>query len=235
MLQFLPLRLAPEFSAHGLMVGCIALLLAGALPSHAQNAPPPVAPETAPATGTQGIIEALKPRTRAYLPGGGRNIVVREDPVPAAAAASAPPAVPPTSPTSALFNPIQPPALTPVSPGGSEPAAPASYSMAVQFDYASAHIRADSQQALGQLADALKSPELVGSRFRIEGHTDASGSPADNLKLSQRRAEEVRRFLLARGVGAERVMALGMGAKEPANPADPLAAENRRVRIVTLE
>jgi outer membrane protein OmpA-like peptidoglycan-associated protein len=107
--------------------------------------------------------------------------------------------------------------------------------MEVQFDYASARIRPESLPALTQLALALKSPDLSGDRFVIEGHTDASGAASDNLKLSQRRAEEVRRFLQSKGVSTERLRALGMGSKEPANARDPMAAENRRVRIVNLE
>jgi outer membrane protein OmpA-like peptidoglycan-associated protein len=88
---------------------------------------------------------------------------------------------------------------------------------------------------LGNLVAAMLSPELRSSRFVIEGHTDARGVQALNQRLSQERAEEVRLYLVALGVSPARLKAVGKGAAEPANPLDPLADENRRVRVVTLE
>jgi outer membrane protein OmpA-like peptidoglycan-associated protein len=88
---------------------------------------------------------------------------------------------------------------------------------------------------LGNLVAALLSPELKGQRFVIEGHTDASGSTASNLRLSQARADEVRLYLVALGVHPSRLRAVGKGSSEPANARDPLSADNRRVRVVTLE
>ncbi len=78
----------------------------------------------------------------------------------------------------------------------------------------------------------MLSAELRSQRFVIEGHTDASGSPAQNLRLSRERAEQVRLYLVTLGVAGERLSAVGKGASEPVNAADPRAAENRRVRVV---
>lgn len=117
------------------------------------------------------------------------------------------------------------------------PAAPPprpSLSLLIQFDFNSAHVRPESQQALANLAQALKSPELSESRFAVEGHTDSKGRADYNLKLSQQRADAVRSLLAHNGVGESRLSAVGKGSAEPANPADPQAAENRRVRIVNL-
>lgn len=110
-----------------------------------------------------------------------------------------------------------------------------SLSLLIQFDFNSASVKPESQQALVNLAQALQSSELVESRFAIEGHTDAKGRADYNLKLSQQRAEGVRNILVRQGVTPSRLSALGKGSSELSNEADPLAAENRRVRIVNLD
>ncbi|RQO73354.1 OmpA family protein [Aquitalea sp. FJL05] len=108
-------------------------------------------------------------------------------------------------------------------------------SLAIQFDPNSVQISSASQQALARLASALQSSELRDFHFLIEGHTDAKGLPAYNRKLSQLRADAVRKLLITRGVAAQQLRALGKGSDEPANKADPYAAENRRVRIVNTD
>lgn len=122
------------------------------------------------------------------------------------------------------------------APAGAEAAvAPRpSLSLLIQFDFNSARVKPESQQALANLAQALQSRELADARFAIEGHTDAKGRVDYNLKLSQQRADAVRNFLAQHGVTETRLAAVGKGASEPANEADPLAPENRRVRIVNL-
>lgn len=108
--------------------------------------------------------------------------------------------------------------------------------LSIQFEYASATISPASRELLQRLASAMKSPALAGNRFRIEGHTDASGGAAANLALSQKRALAVSQFLKeASGVDANRMTAWGLGSSTLANAGDPLAAENRRVVIVSLE
>lgn len=110
-----------------------------------------------------------------------------------------------------------------------------SIALAINFESNSYKISQDSRQMLANLAQALRSAELADSRFLIEGHTDAKGSPVHNRKLSQQRAEQVRRDLIARGVASKRLIARGMGSDHPANPSDPFAPENRRVRIVNID
>jgi len=119
---------------------------------------------------------------------------------------------------------------------GAAPAEPRpNLSLAIHFEPNSARVRPESGPLLGNLVAAMLSPELRSSRFVIEGHTDARGVQALNQRLSQERAEEVRLYLVALGVSPARLKAVGKGAAEPANPLDPLADENRRVRVVTLE
>lgn len=116
---------------------------------------------------------------------------------------------------------------------GDEPRA--ALSLMIRFDFGSAIVRDESLNTIDTLAKALNSPQLAGSRFAVEGHTDAAGAVAYNLKLSELRARAVRDILVERGVEPQRLVASGKGASEPANVADPLAPENRRVRIVNLE
>ncbi len=67
----------------------------------------------------------------------------------------------------------------------------------------------------------------------VIGHTDKVGSDAFNDPLSRQRAEVVRSALLARGIAADKVVAIGRGKREPVVPTAEGVAEarNRRVEI----
>ena len=108
-------------------------------------------------------------------------------------------------------------------------------SLLIQFDFNSARVRPQSEQALSNLAQALQAPQLQNSHFAVEGHTDAKGSAEYNLRLSQQRAQAVAEFLQVHGVAPERLVAAGKGSTALAKPEQPFAAENRRVRIVNLD
>jgi outer membrane protein OmpA-like peptidoglycan-associated protein len=119
--------------------------------------------------------------------------------------------------------------------GGSEPAGPPSIDLQVQFAYDSAALGTDALIVLQRLGEALGDPRLAQYSFVIAGHTDARGSDAYNLDLSQRRANSVRDFLAGRhGIARTRMMALGHGETQPADPANPDAAINRRVQVVNI-
>jgi len=106
--------------------------------------------------------------------------------------------------------------------------------MNIQFEFNSAKITPDSGDALQQLSIAMKSEQLQGSRFMIEGHTDAKGTAKYNLDLSARRAQSVVGYLKSQGIDIGRLEPVGKGFNELLNEEDPLAAENRRVRIVAV-
>lgn len=107
--------------------------------------------------------------------------------------------------------------------------------IAVQFEYASARITPASAATLTRLAAAMKAEALADRHFRIEGHTDSSGNPLNNTRLSGRRAESVRNFLAAAGVDQARLSTIGLGSAIPADAANPEGAVNRRVVILSLE
>ena len=110
-----------------------------------------------------------------------------------------------------------------------------SVSLLIQFDFDSANVRPESMPSIERLSRAIGSPELASYRFAIEGHTDAQGRADYNRRLSELRARRVKDILVQAGVDPNRLYAVGKGSSEPANPADPRAAENRRVRIVNLD
>jgi len=204
----------------------------------AQAAPPAApAPRPPPAeTDIQAMIEALMPSASRSM----RNLVVRQTAEAAAASAA-------SSASSATATMSAPPAEAAVAAAGGPAAAsavaaaaitqgpPPSLALAIQFEPNSARVRPASGAVLGSLVAAMQSPELKGSRFLIEGHADPRGSAAQNQRLSQERAEEVRLYLVSLGVHPARLRAVGKGASQPAEAGDPGAAANRRVRVVTLE
>ncbi|MET3521396.1 MULTISPECIES: OmpA family protein [Mesorhizobium] len=108
--------------------------------------------------------------------------------------------------------------------------AAAGLDMLINFNLDSAELMPDAQAKLGEFAKALKDNRLKAQSFVVEGYTDASGSPAYNKGLSERRAESVTAFLLSNGIEASRVTPVGLGATHPrvANPYDPV---NRRVEM----
>jgi len=88
---------------------------------------------------------------------------------------------------------------------------------------------------LEQLGTALISPELAHARFRVAGHTSATGSAAHNLRLSQARARAVRTYLLEHfSIAPERIEATGYGSSRPLPNFPPNALQQRRVEISAL-
>lgn len=103
----------------------------------------------------------------------------------------------------------------------------------VLFDFDKAEIRLDAAGALGQLATVLRG--FPDGTARLEGHTDAKGDAAYNQRLSQRRAEAVKAWLVAReGIAAERLTTSGLGEGRPMASNDDEAGRqrNRRVEVI---
>jgi outer membrane protein OmpA-like peptidoglycan-associated protein len=75
--------------------------------------------------------------------------------------------------------------------------------------------------------------EYPNARFSVQGHTDSQGPAANNQKLSESRANAVRDFLIAEGIGAGRLTAAGFGEDQPiaTNKTRAGRKENRRVEI----
>ncbi len=115
------------------------------------------------------------------------------------------------------------------------PPVPSQLQLMVQFEFNSAKVSTTSADLLKKLASAMNAPELARSRFLIEGHTDAVGTAAYNQDLSERRAAAVKQILIGQGaVDTARLLTVGRGSTQLVDTADPKAAANRRVRVVSM-
>jgi len=89
-----------------------------------------------------------------------------------------------------------------------------------------------AEERLAEVAKALA--DNPNRSIVIEGHTDSTGSVSANDDLSRRRAESVGAYLIAHGVQADRIRAVGMGSRRPIadNATVEGRANNRRVEII---
>jgi OmpA-OmpF porin, OOP family len=115
--------------------------------------------------------------------------------------------------------------------GGATASAPKALALPVQFSFDSADILPSARAQLDALAEGVRL--LPKNRqVAIEGHTDAQGGEDYNARLSMRRAQSVKRYLVAQhGIDASRLRAIGMGEYETLPGRAPLAPENRRVQF----
>ena len=108
--------------------------------------------------------------------------------------------------------------------------------VAIQVNFAvdKADILADSQPQIEQVLALLREDPAL--RLSIDGHTDASGDAAHNLRLSEARASSVVAALTGQGIDASRLEAKGHGQAQPVadNATDDGRAKNRRVELVRL-
>src|SRR5690606_29379654 len=104
----------------------------------------------------------------------------------------------------------------------------------VNFAIDSADILPDSQPQIDQVLALLRGDPSL--RLSIDGHTDATGDAAHNLRLSEARARSVLAALTAQGIEASRLEAKGHGQSQPVadNATDEGRARNRRVELVRL-
>jgi outer membrane protein OmpA-like peptidoglycan-associated protein len=104
----------------------------------------------------------------------------------------------------------------------------------VSFQSGSARLDPGSYVELDSIAKVLQANPTL--RVEIGGHTDNSGTPADNQHLSTLRAEAVRNYLVAKGVPFQQMVARGYGATVPRSPDNTPQgkAANRRVEIKPL-
>ncbi len=103
----------------------------------------------------------------------------------------------------------------------------------VLFTSGKATLLPSAQAKLSEVANELTKQD-PDSKIVVEGHTDSQGSDAFNRDLSQRRAENVREYLVSHGIAADRVTAKGFGPDRPVgdNNSPEGRANNRRVEIV---
>ena len=102
------------------------------------------------------------------------------------------------------------------------------------FDFDKATIRSESANELDRLIKLLT--DNPGIRIELGSHTDAKGSDAYNMKLSQQRSESVVNYLIGKGIAASRLEAKGYGETVPiaTNDNDEGRQQNRRTEFKIL-
>ncbi len=102
---------------------------------------------------------------------------------------------------------------------------------AITFQRASAELDRRSHKTLDALAQIVKG--CPGFNIEVEGHTDNEGEPDRNQRLSERRANSVRDYLVRAGVPESSLAAIGYGEAKPrvANDSPANMALNRRIEF----
>ena len=139
-------------------------------------------------------------------------------------------------------SPPPPVAPTPVAPAAPTAAAPAvaaplitsekvSFSADALFDFDKAVLKPEGKSKLDDLSSKLQGINL--EVIIAVGHTDSVGGDSYNQKLSVRRAEAVKAYLVSKGIEKNRVYTEGKGEKQPVadNKTAEGRAKNRRVEI----
>lgn len=163
------------------------------------------------AVGKEKLVVLVKPRSAGSSRAPSANL----------ARASSRPAATASRPSNAMK----------VVPKSCISAAPDALNMCLGFALGSAELTPSAMEQAQVFAAALKRNPGSGN-FRIEGHTDSSGTVEQNAVLSRRRAESVVAYLVSQGVPAARLTAEGYGFSKPKpglRASNPL---NRRVEIV---
>ena len=144
------------------------------------------------------------------------------------------PPAPVVAPPVAVAPPPPPPVVAPVAPPA-PPAPPAAtkvtYAADAFFDFNKSVIKPEGKAKLDDLVGKIKDINL--EVIIAVGHTDAVGGDAYNQKLSIRRSEAVKAYLVSKGIEKNRVYTEGKGEKQPVadNKTSEGRAKNRRVEI----
>ena len=101
----------------------------------------------------------------------------------------------------------------------------------LNFEFGKAEIKKESLPYLDTLADTML--KAKNWKLDIEGHTDDKGGDEFNMKLSQSRADSVKKYLVSKGISADVITAKGFGETKPLVPNDSDAnrEKNRRVEF----
>ena len=152
--------------------------------------------------------------------------------------AVAPAPAPAPAPRAAAPAPAPAPKAAPAPAPAPRPAAPApaaaskvTYAADAFFDFDKAVLKPEGKAKLDDLASKVKAINL--EVIIAVGHTDSVGADAYNQKLSVRRAEAVKAYLVSKGIEKNRVYTEGKGEKQPVadNKTAEGRAKNRRVEI----
>jgi outer membrane protein OmpA-like peptidoglycan-associated protein len=100
----------------------------------------------------------------------------------------------------------------------------------IDFKFSQAELKTSSYPILDEIVALLKDKAV---KIKVEGHSSLEGNAKTNLKLSQDRAENVKKYLVSKGIAAERITATGYGSTRPLvkGSSEKANMQNRRVEI----
>jgi len=139
--------------------------------------------------------------------------------------------VAPKAAPAAAPAPVAPKAAAPAPAPAPAAATKVTYAADAFFDFDKAVLKKEGKAKLDDLTGKVKAINL--EVIIAVGHTDSVGSDAYNQKLSVRRAEAVKAYLVSKGIEKNRVYTEGKGEKQPVadNKTTEGRAKNRRVEI----
>jgi OmpA-OmpF porin, OOP family len=137
----------------------------------------------------------------------------------------------PAAPPVVVAPPAPPPVVAPPAPPAPPAATKVTYAADAFFDFNKSVIKPEGKAKLDDLVGKIKDINL--EVIIAVGHTDSVGSDAYNQKLSIRRSEAVKAYLVSKGIEKNRVYTEGKGEKQPVadNKTAEGRAKNRRVEI----
>ncbi len=105
----------------------------------------------------------------------------------------------------------------------------------IYFDFNSANLDSRSNVTLDSLVEKMKLVAVM--KIHIIGHTSSDGGTDFNKKLSDKRAESVKNYLIAHGIDKARLSSEGLGETQPIVPNDTEENKkrNRRVEFIRIE
>jgi len=159
----------------------------------------------------------------------------KPEPKPAPPPAPTPPPPPPPKPAPPPPAPAPAPEKPKPEPEKPKPVAEkVTFAADVLFDFDKAVIKPEGKSKLDDISNKVKGINL--EVVIAIGHADSTGSDAYNQRLSVRRAESVKAYLVSRGIEANRVYTEGKGEKQPVadNKTRDGRAKNRRVELEVI-
>jgi outer membrane protein OmpA-like peptidoglycan-associated protein len=105
----------------------------------------------------------------------------------------------------------------------------------IYFNASKYNLKPESFPELDRLAGIMRDNPTM--RIKLEGHTDIVGDFDANVELSRNRVDEVKRYLVTKGIDTDRVETVGYGPARPINKNRTLKErpENRRVELVIVQ
>lgn len=119
-----------------------------------------------------------------------------------------------------------------VLPASQAESAAGAFGLMINFEFDSTAIRPESLPLLASVGDMLGLKRVRNHAVLIEGHTDTTGSDEYNQRLSERRAQAIKRYLVDHyDVDPSRLKTKGVGERSLHDRTDPEGAINRRVQF----